>query len=89
MSRAHVRIYTSDACSFCERAKRLLAQKGVMFEEIRFARHDYAARQNLVDLTGRYTVPQVLIDDRPVGGYDDIKALDDAGDLDGLLGIAA
>lgn len=89
MTRPHVRIYTSDFCSYCVRAKRLLAKKGVLFEEIHFARHDYEARQRLVELTGRYTVPQILIDDRPVGGYDDIKALDDAGALDALLGIAA
>lgn len=89
MTRPHVRIYTSDACSYCVRAKRLLTQKGVPFEEIYFARHDIQARQDLVALTGRYTVPQILIDDRPVGGYDDIKALDDAGALDPLLGLAA
>jgi glutaredoxin 3 len=89
MTRPHVRIYTSDACSFCERAKRLLAKKGVVFEEIHFPRHDYDARRHLVELTGRYTVPQILIDDRPVGGYDDIKALDDAGALDAMLGLAA
>ncbi len=89
MATPHVRIYTSDACSYCVRAKRLLTQKGVDFEEIHFARHDVQARQDLVALTGRYTVPQILIDDRPVGGYDDIKALDDAGVLDPLLGLAA
>lgn len=88
MAHPHVRIYTSDACSYCVRAKRLLAQKGVVFEEIHFPRHDYEARENLVALTGRYTVPQILIDDRPVGGYDDIKALDDAGALDAMLGLA-
>lgn len=89
MTTPHVRIYTSDACSYCVRAKRLLAQKGVVFEEIHFSRSDFQARQDLVELTGRYTVPQILIDDRPVGGYDDIKALDDAGALDPLLGLAA
>ena len=89
MTRPHVRIYTSDFCSYCVRAKRLLTQKGVVFEEIHFPRHDHEARQNLVELTGRYTVPQILIDDRPVGGYDAIKALDDAGALDALRGIAA
>ena len=89
MAAPHVRIYTSDACSYCIRAKRLLTQKGVDFEEIHFSRSDFQARQALVELTGRYTVPQILIDDRPVGGYDDIKALDDAGALDALLGLAA
>ena len=89
MAHPNVRIYTSDACSYCVRAKRLLTQKGVNFEEIHFSRSDFQARQDLVALTGRYTVPQILIDDRPVGGYDDIKALDDAGALDALLGRAA
>lgn len=88
MKRPHVRIFTSDACSFCVRAKNLLTTKGVPFEEIYFARHDARARQDLVALTGRYTVPQILIDDRPIGGYDDLKALEDAGRLDGLLGTA-
>ena len=89
MATAKVTIYTSDACSYCVRAKNLLAKKGVVFEEIHFPRHDYDARRDLAELTGRYTVPQILIDGRPVGGYDDIKALDDAGALDPLLGLAA
>ena len=46
------------------------------------------ARMGLVELTGRYTVPQILVDDRPIGGYDELEALDDAGDLDALLGVA-
>lgn len=83
-----IRIFTSDACSFCVRAKSLLAQKGVEFEEIHFPRSDIEARRRLVELTGRYTVPQILIDDRPIGGYDDLKALDDAGRLDPMLGMA-
>ena len=89
MATAKVTIYTSDACSYCVRAKNLLAKKGVVFEEIYFPRHDYDARRDLAELTGRYSVPQILIDGRPVGGYDDIKALDDAGALDPLLGLAA
>ncbi len=87
MTTPHIRIYTSDACSFCVRAKNLLTKKGVAYEEVHLAPTDFRARQNLVDLTGRYTVPQILIDDTPVGGYDDIKALDDAGRLDAMLGV--
>lgn len=83
-----IRIFTSDACSFCVRAKNLLTQKGVEFEEVHFPRHDMEARRRLVELTGRYTVPQILIEDRPIGGYDDLKALDDAGRLDPMLGVA-
>lgn len=88
MNRPHVKIFTSDFCSYCVRAKNLLANKGVDYEEVHFTRHDIGARQDLVALTGRYTVPQILIDGRPIGGYDDLKALDDAGGLDGLLGTA-
>lgn len=84
----HVRIFTSDACSFCVRAKNLLTRKGVPFEEVHLARHDMQARQDLVSLTGRYTVPQILIGGRVIGGYDDLKALDEAGGLDAMLGAA-
>lgn len=88
MHRPHVKIFTSDFCSYCARAKNLLTTKGVDYEEVHFARHDVEARQGLVELTGRYTVPQILIDGRPIGGYDDLRALDEAGGLDGLLGTA-
>ena len=87
MKGPRIRIFTSDACSFCVRAKNLLALKGVPFEEVYFPRHDTQARMDLVELTGRYTVPQVVVDDRPIGGWDDLKALEDAGHLDALLGV--
>jgi glutaredoxin 3 len=83
-----IKIFTSEACSFCVRAKRLLAAKGVDYEEVHLARHDLAARMRLIELTGRYTVPQIFIDELSIGGYDDLKALDDAGRLDPLLGVA-
>jgi glutaredoxin 3 len=88
VKRPRVRIYTSDFCSYCTRAKNLLTRKGVDFEEVWMDRGDMQSRMDLVQLTGRYTVPQILIDDRPVGGYDEIKALDDQGRLDPLLGLA-
>lgn len=58
------------------------------YEEVAFERGDIRARQDLVDLTGRYTVPQILVDDTPIGGYDEIRRLDADGDLDPLLGVA-
>jgi glutaredoxin 3 len=88
MKPPRIRVFTSDACSFCVRAKNLLTRKGVPFEEVYFPRSDIQARMDLVELTGRYTVPQILVDDRPIGGWDDLKALDDAGHLDALLGVA-
>jgi glutaredoxin 3 len=84
-----VTVYTSDACPYCVRAKRLLDAKGVDYEQIHLALWDAEARVRLTELTGRRTVPQILVEDTPLGGYDDIKALDDAGRLDDLLGVAS
>jgi glutaredoxin 3 len=83
-----IRIFTSDACGYCVRAKHLLTAKGLEFEEINLPRHDMAARRQLVDLTGRFTFPQILIDETPIGGYDDLRALEDEGRLDAMLGVA-
>jgi glutaredoxin 3 len=84
-----IRIFTSEACSFCVRAKSLLVAKGVEFEEVHLPKHDVASRVRLVELTGRYTFPQILIDETPIGGYDELRALDAAGRLDPLLGGAS
>jgi glutaredoxin 3 len=89
MTSPRITVYTSDGCSYCVRAKRLLGAKGVDYEEIHMGRADFGARRRMAEATGRMTVPQILVDDRPVGGYDDIKALDDRGELDPLLGIGA
>ncbi len=88
VGKPRIRVFTSEPCSFCGRAKRLLTQKGVDFEEVAFARSDHQARRDLVDLTGRYTVPQIVVDGMPIGGYDELRRLDADGDLDLLLGIA-
>lgn len=87
MTTQHIRVYTGDACPYCTRAKRLLDKKGVAFEEIHVDRRDPTARDHLIGLTGRYTVPQILIGDTAIGGWDDLKALDDAGGLDAMLGL--
>ena len=84
----HVTVFTSEACSFCVRAKNLLAAKGVSFEEVHLPRYDLDSRRRLVELTGRYTFPQILIGETPIGGYDELKALDDAGRLDPMIGTA-
>ena len=80
-------MYTSGRCPYCTRAKRLLDAKGVEYEEIYLPPTDGEARVRLARLTGRYTVPQILIDGTPVGGFDDMKALDDRGQLDPLIGV--
>ena len=81
-------MYTGEACSFCVRAKGFLIKKGVAFEEIHIDRRDPRERERLIALTGRYTIPQIVIGDEPIGGWDDLKALDAAGRLDPMLGLA-
>src|SRR5207245_10458562 len=74
-----VRIYTTDYCSYCSAAKQLLGARSVSFEEIDCTK-DPETRKWLVDTTGRKTVPQIFIADVPIGGFDDLKALDTKGE---------
>jgi glutaredoxin 3 len=83
-----VHIYTSDACAFCVRAKALLNSKAVEYTETHIGLSDMDARRMLAELTGRFTVPQILIDDQPIGGWDELSALEREGQLDHLLGPA-
>jgi len=80
-----VRIYTASYCSFCYRAKDLLGRRGIAFEEIDVT-SDAAARQWLVSATGRRTVPQVFVGERTIGGYEELRALDEAGELAAIVG---
>jgi len=82
---AKVLMYSTGACPFCVMAERLLRAKGVA--EIEKIRVDLepARRAEMVERTGRRTVPQIYVGDRHVGGYDDLAALDRAGGLDPLL----
>jgi len=81
-----VRMYTTQVCPYCVRAKALLKQRGVAnIEEIRVDL-DPAQRDQMVQLTGRRTVPQIFIGDTHVGGCDDLVALDQAGRLMPMLG---
>jgi glutaredoxin 3 len=81
-----VRMYTTQVCPYCIRAKALLKQRGV--ESIDEVRVDLepAQREQMVALTGRRTVPQIFIGDTHVGGCDDLIALDRRGGLLPLLG---
>lgn len=83
---AKVEIYTTDYCPYCHAAKALLASKNVTFTEINVEGDD-AKRAWLAQTTGQRTVPQIFINDKPYGGFSDIKELDDAGKLNTLLGI--
>lgn len=82
---ANVEIYTWSTCPFCLRAKSLLKQKGVNFTEYCID-GDHAARNAMSDRAqGRSSVPQIFINDRHIGGCDDLYALDAQGKLDALL----
>jgi glutaredoxin 3 len=84
-----VRMYTTQVCPYCVRAKNLLKQRGVeSIEEIRVDL-DPAQRDLMIELTGRRTVPQIFIGQTHVGGCDDLIALDQRGGLMPLLGARA
>ena len=82
---ANILMYTSAVCPYCMNAERLLASKGV--KDINKVRVDLQPekRNEMMEKTGRRTVPQIFIDDRHIGGFDDLRALDLAGGLDPLL----
>ncbi len=83
-AKVKVEVYSSPFCGYCHRAKRLLTGKGVSFIE-----HDVLAepamRDQMVERSGRQTVPQIFIDNTHVGGCDDLLKLESQGKLDPLL----
>jgi glutaredoxin 3 len=79
-----VTLYTSDWCPYCQRAKSLLTQKKVIFNEIN-VEDDVKVREEMIARSNRNTVPQVFIGDKHVGGCDDLFELDRRGELDRLI----
>jgi glutaredoxin 3 len=82
---AVVTMYTTSWCPYCDRARRLLARKGVPFEEVDIE-STAEKRAEMQARSGRRSVPQIFIGEQHVGGSDDLQALEDAGKLDALLG---
>jgi glutaredoxin 3 len=80
---ARIRMYSTSWCGYCIRAKALLERRGLEYEEI-VMDDDPAFRQKLLEMTGRWTVPQIFIDDVPIGGYTELWCLDRDGKLDEL-----
>ena len=78
-----IRMYSTTWCGYCIRAKALLERRGLEYEEI-VMDDDPAFRQKLLEMTGRWTVPQIFIDDVPIGGYTELWCLDRDGRLDEL-----
>lgn len=89
MAGAKVEIYTRWGCGYCVRAKALLDSKRVAYTEYDTTMGGEARAEMLRRVPGAMTVPQILVDDVAVGGCDELHALDRAGKLDALLGIAA
>jgi len=85
MVMAKVRMYSTRVCPYCQMAERLLRSKGVAEIEKILIDVDPALREEMMEKTGRRTVPQIYVGDTHVGGYDDLAALDRAGGLDPLL----
>ena len=82
-------MYCTRVCPYCVRAEQLLAKKGISGDKIeKIQVDDYPEkREEMVRITGRRTVPQIFIGERHVGGFDDMAALDAAGELDPLLQV--
>jgi glutaredoxin 3 len=81
---ARIRVYSTRWCGYCVRAKALLDGKGIEYDEIALD-DDPSFRKKLFDLTGGWTVPQILIDGEPIGGYTELWRLDRDGRLDERL----
>jgi len=75
-----IKIYTKSYCSYCYAAKNLLTKRGFTYEEIALSA-DFAVEQEMRDLTGGTTVPQILINNTPIGGFTELVELDRAGEL--------
>jgi len=78
----NVKVYTTNWCPYCANAKRFLNEKNIKFEEINIETEGIS-REDLEKITGGRTVPQIVIDENPIGGYDDLLSLDSDGKLSG------
>ena len=81
---AKIIIYTKKTCYFCVSAKRLLNQKALSYEEIDIG-GNADLTQEMIRLSGRFTVPQIFINDQPIGGYVDLAQMNSMGEIDEML----
>lgn len=79
-----VKIYTTRSCGYCVAAKNLLAGKDLVYHEISVD-NDPVMRRELVVLSGHHTVPQIWIGETHIGGYDDLRRLEQQGELDKII----
>ena len=81
----NITIYTGPLCTFCDAAKKLLSRNSVEYNEINIATADGAMDEMITKANGKRTVPQIFFDDRHIGGYDDVRALEKENKLQDLL----
>jgi glutaredoxin 3 len=81
---AKVIVYSKPVCPYCDRAKALLQEKNIAYTEVRVDQ-DPEALALMMEKSGQRTVPQIFINDRSIGGFDDLWALEQAGELDPML----
>ena len=79
-----IQVYATSWCPYCQMAKRLLREKGQDWEDLDVEEQP-ARRREMIERSGRTSVPQIWIGDRHIGGYDELRALEAKGELDGLL----
>jgi glutaredoxin 3 len=84
MTQPRITLYVTGWCPYCQRARGLLAGKGIAFDEVN-VEDDENFRREMIARSGRNTVPQIFIGDQPIGGCDDLFALDHSGELDRII----
>ena len=81
----NVTVYMGPMCAFCDAAKRLLNRNNIPYKEINIATEEGKIDEMLSKSNGKKTIPQIFIEDYHVGGYDELRALENKGELDQLL----
>jgi glutaredoxin 3 len=84
MNNPPVTIYLTETCSYCGAARMLLTKKGIRYEE-RLVSQNAGLRDEMLERSGKTTVPQIFVGETHVGGFDELYALDSSGELDKLL----
>ena len=81
----NVTVYMGPMCGYCDAAKRLLTKKNIPYKEINVALDESKLEEMLKKANGKRTIPQIFIEDYHVGGYVELRALENKGELDNLL----
>ncbi len=84
---AKIEIYTGPLCNYCDLAKELLNNIGVEFHEIKLSEYPHKKNEMLYRTGGKKTVPQIFINNKPIGGFNDLKSLELSGKLNTMLNI--